>query len=259
MARNSWTPWDTHPGADTGTEPVRVYCLPHAGGSASAYLAWSRSHEVPGVRLIPVELPGRGTRLREPLLDSMDDVVDGLLTVLAGRPAQERFLLFGHSMGAQIAYETTRRLSESGGPMPRAVVVSGCRPAGAPVALPLHDRSDDELLRGVVELGGTPAEILAHPEMLEMLLPLMRADLGLLARYMTNVRPTVLNCPVTALGGTDDRLAGPEWITGWRSLTSGTFRHRILPGDHFFLHSRPAEVLAEIAATAREYAAPAQG
>ncbi|MEV7242067.1 thioesterase II family protein [Streptomyces sp. NPDC003236] len=261
MTRNRWTPWDAAPGTDGGAEAVRVYCLPHAGGSAGSYLAWSRSREVPaGLEFVPVELPGRGTRLREPLLASMDEVVDGLLTMLAERPEEERFLLLGHSMGAQIAYETTRRLAAEGGrPLPRAVVVSGCRPPGAPVALPLHDRSDEELLRGVIELGGTPAEILEHRELLEMLLPVIRADLGLLARYMTDVRPTVLPCPVVALGGADDRLAGPEWITGWRAMTAGGFRHRVLPGDHFFLHTESAEVMAEIAAVVREHAAPTTG
>ncbi|WP_051950976.1 thioesterase II family protein [Actinacidiphila yeochonensis] len=260
MKRNQWTPWDTDtPTGGTETESVRVYCLPHAGGSAGSYLAWSRSHEVPGLRFVPVELPGRGTRLGEPLPTSMDEVVDGFLTVLADRPEHERFLLLGHSMGAQIAYETTRRLAVSGRPLPRAVVVSGCRPPGAPVALPLHDRSDDELLEGIVELGGTPAEVLAERELLGMLLPVMRADLGLLARYTTDVRPTVLPCPVLALGGADDQLAGPEWITGWQAVTAENFRHRILPGDHFFLHARAAEAMAEIAAAAREHAAPAGG
>ncbi|WP_405690188.1 thioesterase II family protein [Streptomyces sp. NBC_00057] len=233
---------------------MRVYCLPHAGGSAGSYLAWARSQDVPGLRFVPVELPGRGTRLAEPLLTSMDEVVEGVLSVLENRPRQESFMFFGHSMGAQISYETTRRLAEAGQPLPRALVVSGCRPPGAPVAAPLHERSDDQLMEGILELGGTPAEILEHRDLLNMLLPVMRADLGLLARYMEGARPTVLPCPVMAFGGRDDRLVGPEWITGWRSMTAGGFRHRIFPGDHFFLHNQVAELMAEIAATAREQA-----
>jgi surfactin synthase thioesterase subunit len=232
------------------SESVRVYCLPHAGGSASSYLTWARAWQGPGLSFVPVELPGRGTRLGEPLLNSLDDVVDGLLGVLAARPEQERFLFFGHSMGAQITYETTRRLATEGRPLPGAVVVSGCRPPGAPVALPLHERNDEELLQGIVDLGGTPAEILEHRELLDMLLPVMRADLGLLARYMESVRPTVLPCPVVALGGADDRFSGPEWITGWRSMTAAGFRHRIFPGEHFFLHGEANNVMAEIATVA---------
>lgn len=257
MTQNRWTPWDTDQRNDDEAESVRVYCLPHAGGSASSYLAWSRSHETPGLRFVPVELPGRGTRLDEPPLTSMDDVVDGFLPVLADRPEWERFLLLGHSMGAQIAYETTRRLAASGRPLPRAIVVSGCRPPGAPVALSPHERSDEEPLEDIVEFDGTPAEILEHRDLLNMLLPVVRTDLELLAGYLADVRPTVLPCPLVALGGADDRLSGPHWITGWRAMTAGGFRHRILPGGHFFLHPRVFEAMVEITAVAREHAAPA--
>ncbi len=83
-----------------------------------------------------------------------------------------------------------------------------------------------------------------------MLLPVIRADLGLLARYMEAVRPTVLPCPVVALGGADDQLSGPEWITGWRSVTAVGFRPRVFPGEHFFLHEEVAGVMAEIATAA---------
>ncbi|GGU98689.1 thioesterase [Streptomyces litmocidini] len=257
MTRNRWTPWDSDPVTDGGMGAVRVYCLPHAGGSAGSYLAWARSRQVPGLDFVPVELPGRGTRMAEPLPASMEEVVDGVLSVLEARPEREPFLLFGHSMGAQIAYETTRRLVAGGRPLPRTLVVSGCRPPGSPVAMPLHDRDDDELLKGIVELGGTPAEILEHRELLAMLLPVMRADLGLLSRYMEAVRPTVLPCPVVALGGDGDRLSGPEWIDGWRSVTAGGFRRRILPGDHFFLHDEVDAVMEEIAGAAEEHAGAA--
>lgn len=249
VQQNRWTPWDAGP--ETGEpESVRVYCLPHAGGSASSCLTWTRAERTPGLSFVPVELPGRGTRFAEPLLDSMDEVVDGVLGVLGARPAQEPFLLFGHSMGAQIAYETTRRLVAEGRPLPGALMVSACRPPGSPVALRLHERSDEELLQGIIDLGGTPAELLQHRELLDLLLPVMRADLGLLARYMEAVRPVALPCPVVALGGADDRRSGPEWTSGWRSVAADAFRHRAFPGGHFYLHDRPAGVIAEIATAA---------
>ncbi|MEW2620489.1 alpha/beta fold hydrolase [Streptomyces sp. NPDC048106] len=256
MTRNRWTPWDSAP-ASGGTDPVRVYCLPHAGGSAGAYLAWARSWQAPGLHFVPVELPGRGTRMGEPLPTSMREVVDGLLSVLQERPADEPFILFGHSMGAQIAYETTRRLVAEVRPLPRALVVSGCRPPGSPAALPLHDRDDERLIKDILELGGTPAEILENRDLLAMLLPVLRADLTLLNTYMDTVRPTVLPCPVVALGGAEDLLSGAEWVGGWRAVTAGGFRQRVLPGDHFFLHSRVDEVMAEISAAVTDHAGTA--
>ncbi|MCX5157154.1 alpha/beta fold hydrolase [Streptomyces sp. NBC_00291] len=257
--RSRWTPWDSAPDPDDTAGPVRVYCLPHAGGSAGSYLPWARGQHQPGLRFVPVELPGRGTRLAEEPLRSMDQVVDGLLDVLAHRPADERFMLFGHSMGSQIAYETARRLAAEELPLPVSVIVSGGRPPGAPAVATLHDLNDDRLMKGIVELGGTPAEVLEHQDLVDLLLPVIRADLKLLADYTTRVRPTVLPCPVVALGGADDKLAGPEWISGWRSTTAARFRHRILPGDHFFLHTHRAEVIAELAAEAADRDAPGHG
>lgn len=259
--RSRWTPWDNSgadPDGDAG--PVRVYCLPHAGGSAGSFLPWARGQHLPGLQFVPVELPGRGTRLSDPLLRSMDHVVDGLLDVLAHRPAAERFVLFGHSMGAQIAYETARRLAVAELPMPVSLVVSGGRPPGAPaVVARLHDLPDELLIKGIVELGGTPAEVLEHQDLVDLLLPVIRADLTLLADYTARVRPTVLPCPVLALGGSEDKLAGPEWISNWRSTTAARFRHRVLPGDHFFLHAERAEVMAELAAEAAAHAVPGRG
>jgi surfactin synthase thioesterase subunit len=233
---------------------VRVYCLPHAGGTAGSYLSWVRSHQVPGIRFEPVELPGRGTRFAEPPLTSMDAVVDGLVAMLAQRPERESFLLFGHSMGAKIAYETTRRLAAAGRPLPRAIVVSGSRPPDAPVAVPMPEQTDSELLERVVALGGVPAELLAHPGMMNLLLPALRADLTLVARYTEQVRPTAVPCPVVAFTGAEDRHSGPQWVGGWRSTTSGWFHHRIFPGDHFFLPGQAAEVIAEIARVAQRSA-----
>jgi medium-chain acyl-[acyl-carrier-protein] hydrolase len=248
--RNPWTPWDIDGPAPGGQGPARVYCLPHAGGSAGSYLPWTRSDKAPGVRFVPVELPGRGTRAGEPLPTSMDELADGVLSVLRTRPEQEKFLLFGHSMGAQVAYETTRRLAVAGRPLPHAVVVSGCRPPGAPPAVTLHEESDDRLLQGITELGGMPAELLEHRDMLGILLPVMRADLALLARYSQQARPAALPCPVVAFTGSEDQHVGLEWITGWRSTTADRFRHRVFPGDHFYLHGQADEVIADIASAA---------
>ncbi|MFD7594407.1 thioesterase II family protein [Kitasatospora sp. NPDC059812] len=246
-----WTPWHRDAAPNGRSGPVRVYCLPHAGGSASAYLPWARSGEQPGLTIVPVELAGRGTRLAEPPTAVMDEVVDGLLALLASRPADEPFILFGHSMGARIAYETTRRLAAEARPLPLSLVVSGGRAPGTPDVTRLHGLTDDELLERIVGLGGTPAEVLEFADLMQMILPVLRADVTLLGEYNDRIRPTVLPCPVLALGGADDLMAGPEWITGWRATTAAGFRHRILPGDHFFLHQQRAEVLAELAAQAR--------
>ncbi|MFG2043718.1 thioesterase II family protein [Dactylosporangium sp. NPDC048998] len=247
--RTRWTPWHRDPAALARSGRIPVYCLPHAGGSASVFLPWSKADDQPDLVFVPVELPGRGTRLFDNPLSTMDRVTDELLTVLATRPPGRPFVLLGHSMGAQIAYETARRLTAAGS-APLCLAVSGCRPPGSP-RHHIHDLPADELISWLERLGGTPAEVLAHRELMERLLPVMRADLGLLADYTDTVEATPLGCPLLALGGTEDRMAEPAWIAGWQRLTTARFALRIFAGDHFFLYRHATPARAELAACVR--------
>jgi medium-chain acyl-[acyl-carrier-protein] hydrolase len=250
--QHEWTPWSPRAARPDRVGAVRVYCLPHAGGTAEAYLPWVRSPGCPGLDVVPVELPGHGTRRGERLLASMEEVTDGLLGLLASRPPDEPFVLLGHSMGAHLVHETARRLAGTGRPQPLAVVVSGSRPAGPSDTHRLHALPDDVLLERLAHLGGTPAEVLGRRSLVRMLLPVLRADLNLVADYAARVRPTPVPCPLLALGGSEDRLADPAGVAAWASLTSGLFRHRTLPGGHFFLHAHRDRVMAEVALMARD-------
>ncbi|GAA0279975.1 alpha/beta fold hydrolase [Streptomyces polychromogenes] len=247
-----WVPWNPPTGAATGR--IRVHCLPHAGGAASVYLPWARSADQPDLDWIPVELPGRGSRLREEPLARMDELADRIVEALFRVPQSDPFVLFGHSMGAYVAAEVVRRLEAVGAAGPLCLVVSGARAPGSPTGRPLHALPDTELIEALVELGGTSEEILRHEELMNLMIPVIRADLTLLARHHEDAAASPsgpLSCPVLALGGTEDRLAAPQWIDGWRATTTGGFRSRIFEGDHFFLHERRAEVAEEIAAFTR--------
>ncbi|MBE1485555.1 thioesterase II family protein [Plantactinospora soyae] len=244
-----WMPWHRRPATLSLTGRIPVYCLPHAGGPASAFLPWTRADDQDGLTFVPVELPGHGTRLAEDLLLDMDQVVDQLLAALATRPADRPFILLGHSMGGQIAYETVRCLAQADA-APLCLVVSGTRPPGSPLAQRIHDLPPDEFLTWLTRIGGTPAEVLANREIMEQLVPILRADLTLFARYTDSVEAAALDCPVLALGGTDDPMADPSWIAGWKTMTTAWFESRIFPGDHFFLHEHAVHIRAEIAAFA---------
>lgn len=156
------------------------------------------------------------------------------------------FAFFGHSMGALLSFEFARLLRKEQGIRPAHLFVSGCR------ALQLHnpDRPtynlpEPEFIEELRRLGGTPAEVLEHPELLGLILPLLRADFEVCQTYRyTPALP--LDCPITAFGGTEDQT-GREELEAWREQTIAYFALRMFPGDHFFLHGAESKILEIIA------------
>lgn len=225
------------PALDPGA--IQLFCLPHAGAGASAYRDWP-ALLAPGIEAIPVQLPGRESRHREPALHSAVRLAAELEGPVARR-AGAHYAFFGHSMGALLSYELAYLLSELGEP-PKHLFVSGL---GAPHLPPegprLHDLPDDELLSVVAKLEGTSPEVLAQPELVQLLLPLLRADLQVWETYTPREDP-VLQVPITAMGGRRDRGVGLDRLRAWGTLTSADFHLAVFDGGHFYHHAAPDEV-----------------
>ncbi|MER7578452.1 alpha/beta fold hydrolase [Kitasatospora sp. NPDC097691] len=243
-----WLPWTK---GTTGLP--RVYCLPFAGGAAHFYRPWAEAARHLAVEVVPVELPGHGTRLRDPLVSGMAAMVDALCEEVL-RPESGPFAILGHSMGAKIAYAVAEELERRPGATPPArLFVSGALPASAPEPKPLHDLPDEALMAELSEMGGTPPEILANAELMEFMLPVFRADLTLLEQWHAEARSQV-SCPITAFAGRDDRIVRAELTAGWADHTSASFALQVHPGDHFFLREEMDAMLARIAADLHERA-----
>ncbi|MEV6806304.1 thioesterase II family protein [Streptomyces sp. NPDC017248] len=208
-----------------------LYCFPFAGGTATYYAPWAEVFAA-GTELVPVQPPGRGPRMGEPGPASITEMADALAPLIAAAPT--RPLLFGHSMGAITAFEVARRLAALGRPA-RALFVSG-RPA-PPITRPLTPVSDlprAEFVRMLREYGSAPEAVLAHEELLDVLLPMMRADFALIERYAYVPGPP-LDCPVRAWCGDGDPEVRAEDMAPWSEQTTGPFELTVLPGGHFFL------------------------
>lgn len=230
--------WLAPAGAGAGIDLV---CLPHAGGGAAPYRGWP-AHA--GLRMRAVQLPGREVRIGEPPCTSMEALVDALVAQL--EPVRVApYVLFGHSMGALIAYRLCCALQERGLALPLRLFVSASRPPQRPRATPWHDLPEAAFIERVLALGGTPAEVFEHPMLRPLALGLLRADFALAEGCLAT--PVVLACPITALAGSADRHVPASELDGWRELTDAGFDLALFEGDHFFLRRQGAAIQALIA------------
>lgn len=251
-ATSRWLPY-RFPSPPDG---VRLFCFPNAGGSASAFRPWGRDGRLPArVELCCVQLPGRESRLREPPFVRVPPLLDALEEALA--PELDRpFAFFGHSMGTIVAFELAHRLRERGGPEPRLLVMSGRQAPHLPDDDPVHGLPDDELIARLRAYRGTPPEVLAHPELMALVLPTLRADFELVETYRPPEGRPPLAQPITVFGGEEDEDASAEELAAWGELTTGRCAVRTFPGGHFFVHEERDAVLAALGAALEPLLAP---
>ncbi|WP_371579889.1 thioesterase II family protein [Streptomyces sp. NBC_01314] len=223
---------------------LRLICFPHAGAGAGAYGEWARL--LPSeIELAAVQLPGRQNRIAEDPVTEVGPLVKVLTQAL--RPVLDGdFAFFGHSGGAALAYEVAKALREKGGPRPSQLFLSAQPAPGTVGRVPvMHTLSDEELGAEVVRLGGIEPEIAEDEEVMEGLLPTLRADFSLWERHQ--VRPgAALDTPITVLSGDADPRAPKDTLYGWAAHTTGAFRTRFYPGGHFYFLDDPTELVAYI-------------
>jgi medium-chain acyl-[acyl-carrier-protein] hydrolase len=225
---------------------LRLFCFPYAGGGAPIFRSWPRELP-PTVDVCAIQLPGRGPRMMEKPFSRMPALVSALTDALL--PLLDKpFAFFGHSMGAWISFELARRLQSKHAIEPLHLFVSG---AGAPRVpsreLPLHDLPEAEFIEALGSLNGTPKELLESEELMQLMLPILRADFAVCETYTYKNAPT-LNCPITAFGGLQDRRLYKSDIKAWSEETNSAFSMQMFPGDHFFLHTA-APLLLRLLAT----------
>jgi surfactin synthase thioesterase subunit len=226
--------------------PLSLLCLPCAGASAAMYLRWRRFLP-PWVRIVPVELPGRGARMGEAFVEDFDAMVARICTEQAGAMHGD-FAIFGHSMGALLAQGVTRRLQASRRPMPRALLVSGC---AAPTRRDPErfdgGEDDDSLIAELRKQGGTPEEVFASDELMRITLDTLRADRRACRSH--DVRATVgappLPLPIHAFAGRQDDIEA-QAMAAWSKETAGAFTLDWFDGGHFFLRQHETEFLAAL-------------
>jgi pyochelin biosynthetic protein PchC len=216
-----------------------MVCFPHAGGSATFFQPLARALS-PTIEVAAVQYPGRQQRRAEQLVDSIDVIADQLFDVLRSQ-GRRPTVLFGHSMGALIAFEVARRLEQDPRTAPAALVVSGRRAPSVHRDEAVHRLDDAGLLAHVCHLGGTDPGVVTDDELLRLMLPVLRNDYKALETYRYRPGATV-SCRISAYLGRSDQRVSLDEALAWRHLTSGAFRIQTFPGGHFFVNSSLAAV-----------------
>lgn len=223
----------------------RLLCFPFAGGGVSTYRTWA-DELAPDIEVWAIQLPGRDQRRRERPLERLTPLVRALTDAVAPTLAG-RFALFGHGMGALVAFEFARECRRRGALLPVHLFVAGRRAPHIPdPEPPIYQLPDDQIVERLRRYKGTPQIVLDQPELMTMLLPIIRADLAVNdAGPFAEGEP--LPCPISAFGGLADERTTSAELDAWRAHTAGQFSREMFPGNHFFLQSERGALLRAIA------------
>lgn len=219
---------------------IVLVCFHFAGGSAQSFLPWKRF--CTGVcDLVVAELPGRGRRYGESFFSSMTEAAANFADAY-GELSNKHCVFFGHSLGALLAFETARELSARGIASPRRLLVSArAGPDWYPASVGLPELTDTALMKYLRELRGTPQAVLENSGFMQMMMPIIRADLELIYRYEHSPGAS-LSIPVDVIGAIKDEFVSFESLLRWREATTGDFRLQMVEGGHFTLLAKPDNV-----------------
>jgi medium-chain acyl-[acyl-carrier-protein] hydrolase len=216
----------------------RIFCFPHVGAGASVFNEWQPAWIPEDVELWAVKLPGRERRLREKPFRRLPPLVDAVYEAMAPY-LDEPYALCGHSLGALIGFELARKIRRNGKPAAARLFVSAHAAPQLGVKPPiLHMLPDKDFAAELRRFGGTSEEIFANQDLLDIMLPVLRADFEVNETYVYE-DDLALDCPISAFGGINDHELRPDEVEAWKILTSDQFSFRMMAGNHFFIFRSP--------------------
>jgi medium-chain acyl-[acyl-carrier-protein] hydrolase len=224
-----------------------LFCLPYAGGSAlTVFRSWAQ--QLPDtIELRLLELPGRGGRIREPVMNRWESLLDDVLATVR-RQTGGPCALYGHSLGALLAFECARRLRRDGGPEVVELFVSGHRaPHLPPPVPPIHDLPRARFIDRLRDYDATPEAVLQNAELMDLFEPILRADFAVAERYVFVDNNGPLGCPIVVFGGRGDPHADLAALYAWERHTTAWCSVRVYPGGHFFVNQFESDIIKVLA------------
>ncbi len=223
---------------------LKLICFPYAGGNSSTYMSWAK-YLPENVELIIVQPPGRGSRIFEPIYSDMKSLISDLLWLIPEH-LNTPYILLGHSLGSRIAFELMVQLNKLKFPLPLHFIASGSRaPHLASDKKRIFNLPDKEFISELKKLNGTPKDVLENNELMELLLPMLRADFKIAENYCYS-GSEIFNCPISLLAGNDDIDITLSMLEGWVDHFTEIKNIYIVSGNHFFIDNNTEAVIQKI-------------
>jgi medium-chain acyl-[acyl-carrier-protein] hydrolase len=224
---------------------IQLYCLPHAGGTAHIFRRWPTLLRA-DIDIRALDYPGHGRRIGQPVLDTIERIARSVSDEIMSRSHDRPYALFGHSMGSLVAFETCHVLAARKVAMPSLLIACGHRAPRLPRSSPaMADAPHSEFVAHLRELGATPPELFSAPDLLELILPVLRTDFRACESYTPPHRPR-LPVPMVVYGGLGDEDTSRDTLQAWQQETTGTCTVRMFPGGHFFINDRANQVISAL-------------
>lgn len=244
------SPWVAPFPESRAPDRVVLFCVPYAGGGASVFRQW-QDMLPEHIQLCRLQLPGRENRVRETARTDLPSLIKECVTAILPCLENAEFAFYGHSMGTRVILEMAREIRRRTGREPSHLFFAACNPPHLPEPPPAHVLPDEDFMKVLRNLGGTPQEVLDDTELMNLFLPLLRADYALKERY-SYYEEAPFSCAVTALSGRSDPETTREAMEEWRAY-GALFSHVIFDGGHFFLRSHQGELLQHIGESLRRH------
>ncbi len=223
------------------TKKITLYCLPYAGGHSLSYREF-QANVADNILIKPLELPGRGKRIKEPLLTNLETMVDDLFLQIENELNDKPYAIYGHSMGTLLGYLLTKRILSAGKPAPLHLFVSGRNaPSVIKNTIPRHKLPKQEFLNYLNELGGLQQEILECTELMDFLEPILRADFQAIETY-TYQQTSPFEIPISILYGLEDKELSSQDLLAWQQESSQPITIKSFPGGHFFIFEQLPQI-----------------
>jgi len=222
-----------------------LFCLPYAGGSEVMYYSWKKYLD-PYIELQPIELKGRGKRFNEDFYTDFNEAVDDIFQSIKDKIICSEYAIFGHSLGSLLAYELYYKICDQNLTKPRKIFFSGnIAPSAEKEQKNFYLLPDDEFLKEIINLGGTPEELLESKELLQLVLPILRSDIRINESYIYKGREDKIECDVAIFSGRKEDVTLDELLM-WKNHCNRGFKMYTLEGDHFFINNNVKEITSII-------------